>query len=327
MAEAVVAAGAGEEASAAEAGGLRFVSYNVRRFTDPDGRSTAGGIAAALRALTPTPAFVCLNEVDLAKQPGALEVVAAALGGGFAISFFGHVTDGTTGAERYGNALLSRWPPSSAVAKVPLPGGTTARAGTTRAHRMHRGLLVAEFERGGAGGGGGGGGAGPAAGLTVACTHLDHIAEAERVVQLRHVVATLAAPHRATTTVLLGDLNALTRSDYSSVQWSAHAAHNQARGWSPPAAGCLGLLEAAGFVDGFLAAGGGGGGNGLPLAGGTTAGAHAPNRRRVGPGGPGGGGGGGRRRARPGARASAAGARRGVCAHGGGALGSFPARR
>ena len=85
--------------------------------------------AAAPQALWPAPAFVCLNEVDLAKQPGALETVADALGG-MTVSFYGHVAD-ADGVERYGNALLSRWPPA-ALRKV--------RRQLLHGHPLHVGL-------------------------------------------------------------------------------------------------------------------------------------------------------------------------------------------
>ena len=137
--------------------------------------------AAAPQALWPAPAFVCLNEVDLAKQPGALETVADALGG-MTVSFYGHVAD-ADGVERYGNALLSRWPPAALrkvrrqllhwhplpagwspetagpsppaatmprvchwpppSVQVPLEGGTAVVAGAGSTHRIHRGMLGA----------------------------------------------------------------------------------------------------------------------------------------------------------------------------------------
>eukprot|EP01052_Picozoa_sp_SAG31_P017431 SAG31_NODE_1192_length_9459_cov_15.271581_4_plen_332_part_00 len=234
-------------ASASATLDLRFVSYNVRRFTGPNGTSTVEGIAASLRTLRPPPAFICLNEVDLVKQPGCLDFLATSLGG-FTVSFFGHVA-GPDGKERYGNALLSRWAPSD-VWKIPLAGGTVVESAQGRTHRIHRGLLTAVFEPGLPGS--------IAAPLMVACTHLDHISESERVVQLDHVVQTLK-PQQSRyddfSTVLLGDLNALTRTDYDDHDWAALEAYNEKAGWNPPQFGCLELLKQAGFVDGFAALG------------------------------------------------------------------------
>ena len=37
--------------------------------------------------------------------------------------------------------------------------------------------------------------------------------------------------------VLMGDLNAMTRSDYSAEEWAAHEKRNADAGWEPPATG------------------------------------------------------------------------------------------
>ena len=62
----MAAAAAAAQPAGAAAGQLRFVTYNVRRFTDDDGGSTVARVAASLRALSPS--FVCLNEVDLREK-------------------------------------------------------------------------------------------------------------------------------------------------------------------------------------------------------------------------------------------------------------------
>jgi len=51
---------------------------------------------------------------------------------------------------------------------------------------------------------------------------------------------------------ILGDLNALTRSDYSDVEWESIEAVNNANGWSRPRHGCLSLLHAAGYKDAWV---------------------------------------------------------------------------
>ncbi|CAD7966904.1 unnamed protein product [Amoebophrya sp. A25] len=59
---------------------LRVVQYNVRRFLNAQKESTVPAIAAALTALNPLPSIICLNEVDLAKDPSCLTELADALG-------------------------------------------------------------------------------------------------------------------------------------------------------------------------------------------------------------------------------------------------------
>ena len=207
---------------------LRLVTYNVRRFTAEDGSSTVAEVAASLRALGPS--FVCLNEVDLDKRPGALEAVARELGG-FHIEFFGHVK-GKAGFDKYGNALLSRYPPVGAE-RTHLDGGFQSEH-NGKPYRIHRGLLAVDF-------------AVPLSAadgstlpLTVAATHLDHISETERRTQLAHVVRALGEPEQpGGAIVLMGDLNAMTRSDYNSAEWAAHEKRNADAGWEPPAAGAF----------------------------------------------------------------------------------------
>ena len=224
-------------ATAAIAGGstggsrLRLVTYNVRRFTAEDGSSTVAEVAASLRALGPS--FVCLNEVDLDKRPGALEAVARELGG-FRIEFFGHVK-GKAGFEKYGNALLSRYPPVGAE-RTHLDGGFQSEH-NGKPFRIHRGLLAVEFAVPLSAADGTGGSTLP---LTVAATHLDHISETERRTQLAHVVRALGEPKQSGgAIVLMGDLNAMTRSDYNSAEWAAHEKRNADAGWEPPAAGAF----------------------------------------------------------------------------------------
>ena len=88
----------------------------------------------------------------------------------------------------------------------------------------------------------------------MAVTHLDHIAEEQRDVQIKHIVSLLEVDN----TILVGDLNALTRTDYDSEEWSMLEAKNQKNGWSPPAHGCLERLRTAGFNDVFASVHGNG---------------------------------------------------------------------
>ena len=50
---------------------------------------------------------------------------------------------------------------------------------------------------------------------------------------MAHVLRALTQPAEEQT-LLLGDLNALTRADYTESEWGRHEAHNAARGWDAP---------------------------------------------------------------------------------------------
>lgn len=148
---------------------LRVVTYNTHRLLGKDGSDSTSKIVADLAALEPS--IVCLNEVDLRKQPGVLERIEQELG--MKSTFFGHVGNGM-----YENALLSRFPvKKGSINEVMLDGGTEVdyKGGT---YRIQRGMLVAEVEIGGRS-------------IGVACTHLDHIKEQERTIQVAHALQVL----------------------------------------------------------------------------------------------------------------------------------------
>eukprot|EP00756_Hemistasia_phaeocysticola_P043743 Hpha_TRINITY_DN17317_c0_g1::TRINITY_DN17317_c0_g1_i1::g.137943::m.137943 len=208
---------------------LRVVVFNVRRFTGIGGASTVDAVAAALAKLSPD--IVGLNEVDLKKRPEALTTVADRLGLHF--RFFGHVQG------FYGNAILSRYPFLS-------DGGNTLNGGSVlthkgREHRIVRGLLTCDVEV-------------PCGEeslrLTVACTHLDHISQAERRAQLRHVCEIVQPRQRPV--VFFGDMNALQRADYTDAEWEALSARAAEKNWAAPSHGELAHLEDAGMTDAFL---------------------------------------------------------------------------
>lgn len=199
---------------------LRLVHYNVKRFSQYE------AVAATIEELKPD--VVTLNEVDMAKLPaGGLGPLASRLGLSRA-HFFGHVR-GT-----YGNAILCDG--GTVAAKVHLAGGSFVEH-QGKQHHVVRGLLVVSGLPCGA----------------VACTHLDHVAEAERATQAESVVAALD-PLAVDSVVLAGDLNALRRADYGADEWAALEARNARNGWTPPAdssaaGGALELIRRAGFVD------------------------------------------------------------------------------
>jgi len=261
---------------------VRLVQLNVKRFTDQHGQSTAEGIAEFLAPLRPS--LVAFNEVDTHSRPDAIKDISIRLG--MHSEFFGHVRG------RYGNVLLSKFP-VLATAQHHLRGGTewALPAGTKKfngeiakdgeTHRIARGMLCVDIlippspspsddtHCSGAGVGGAtevgalaGGGMGMAGGrrVRVSVTHLDHINEEQRRIQLSHIVEILHCGHGdeavggyADADLLVGDMNALTRQDYSDTQWCALEEEHRANGWSAPVFGCLDILTQHSFVDCLLA--------------------------------------------------------------------------
>ncbi|CAE8715685.1 unnamed protein product [Polarella glacialis] len=225
---------------------LRLVQYNVRGFTTPGGACGVDAISRSLHGLQP--AIVCLNEVDVSKKPEGLRRLAESAGLPH-IHFFGHV------GGRYGNALLSRFP-ILRVSEVHLQGGTELEwpVGSGQTRRIKRGMLAATLA------------VTPTSTtgvsdqspstLTIVCTHLDHIDEAQRLVQMSHILEemqSLPSPH-----ILVGDLNALFADDYSPAEWAAVEQKAVENGWSLPCdAACLRLLLQKGYVDAFRQSSGG----------------------------------------------------------------------
>jgi endonuclease/exonuclease/phosphatase family metal-dependent hydrolase len=221
----------------------RVVTYNVRRFSF--GRDKVDTVEAAIARLKPLMpiSLLALNEVDVALRPHALGRLADELGLQHS-NFFGHVGNG-----KYGNAILSSSPLLPPVEHQHLDGGTVVKTPDGTEHTIVRGLLYVHTTLGGV----------P---VSVGVTHLDHMDEAQRVTQVQHVLRVLQRPPAAPPSdaphtphqLLLGDMNALSKPDYSAAQWAEHEAHNRQRGWGSPAdsaaaEGCLGLLRAAGFED------------------------------------------------------------------------------
>mmetsp|Transcript_53329 Transcript_53329/g.98611 ORF Transcript_53329/g.98611 Transcript_53329/m.98611 type:complete len:360 (-) Transcript_53329:36-1115(-) len=211
---------------------VRLVQYNVRGMTTDTGEPAVQAVAGTLSALSPT--VVCLNEVDERRQPTALRVLAEEAGFPF-VHFFGHVQG------RYGNALLSR-ARIVQVQDIHLDGGTMLEwpPGSGKHKRIARGMLAATLEL--------------AAGtyLTVYCTHLDHISEKQRMVQMTHILQATHREKQAEPHVLVGDLNALRVDDYTPTEWAALERKAITSGWAPPVdAGCLQMLQKEGYVDAF----------------------------------------------------------------------------
>ncbi len=222
---------------------FRVATFNCRRFLDGARMSTVPAALKALASCRPL-SLLALNEVDLDALPSVIDELGAALGMRHT-AFYGHVRG------VYGNALLSMTPLSQ-VREVPLDGGSEVVAkGGKGIHRISRGLLLAQTSLRAAD-------ADDEVPVLVGVTHLDHMCEAQRQVQVAHVLREMS-PTAACSQLLLGDLNALRADDYTAEQWAAHVAHNADRGWKPPvdsfgpAGGSLRLLADAGFVDCALA--------------------------------------------------------------------------
>lgn len=209
------------------------MSYNVKQFVGSTGECTIEAIGQSLAKLNPT--VVCLNEVDLNRWPDTLERFGRALGVSN-VEFYGHVRNGN-----YGNAVCSSLPLEQCKA-TQLKGGSRIKF-EDKVHQIVRGLLVCSID-------------GSPVGLpkfTVAATHLDHMSEDERRVQLRHVREVLESvkTERNEPVVLCGDFNALKRKDYEDQHWQQLEDRHRERGWAMPSHGCLDELENHGYLDCF----------------------------------------------------------------------------
>ncbi|CAK9040057.1 unnamed protein product [Durusdinium trenchii] len=86
--------------------------------------------------------------------------------------------------------------------------------------------------------------------FAVLATHLDHISEAERLRQTESILFHRARLSKGLPHLLVGDLNAMKRSDYSAKEWAALETRNSENRWSPPEdSAALAALEAAGYRD------------------------------------------------------------------------------
>eukprot|EP00514_Thraustochytrium_sp_LLF1b_P007915 CAMPEP_0184537230 /NCGR_PEP_ID=MMETSP0198_2-20121128/16914_1 /TAXON_ID=1112570 /ORGANISM="Thraustochytrium sp., Strain LLF1b" /LENGTH=297 /DNA_ID=CAMNT_0026930529 /DNA_START=1828 /DNA_END=2721 /DNA_ORIENTATION=+ len=224
------------------------MTYNVCRFHGnlslPASRrrtaaeDTLDAVCQELQELKPC--VVCLNEVDLDLSPDAKRRVGEALGvSENHVVFFGHAKGG-----KYGNLIASRYPVASQE-QVHLAGGTELiyPPGSGKRHRIVRGLLVCQISP-------------PATtslpSFSIAATHLDHISEQQRRIQIEHVINTLDQIDHPI--VLCGDLNAFHREDYSHEEWAAIEQRHVKHGWAQPQHGCLDLLLSRRYADAYRAA-------------------------------------------------------------------------
>lgn len=250
---------------------VRVVHWNVRRCRDLADECSVARVVHTLAELRPS--LLSLNELDVNSTPELLPQLSVRCGLPYS-SFFGHVR-GT-----YGNALLSA-EPLREVEHVHLDGGTAVVSRDGRRHRIARGMLGATVRVAGVH-------------LRLGVTHLDHICDRERTVQLEHALRSLggdgggasgggrgggaggslsggagdgvsgggggsdARRAHGRQLLLLGDLNALGRHDYTPDEWCQHEQHNSRRGWAPPTdaaaqGGSIWRLRQAGFIDAYHA--------------------------------------------------------------------------
>ena len=84
----------------------------------------------------------------------------------------------------------------------------------------------------------------------IGCVHLDHMAIAQRRVQLQDIVGILNSdPLFQGDLLLAGDFNSLSRGDYTDTQWRGLQERASEHGWAPPEAGDTAILTDQGFVD------------------------------------------------------------------------------
>lgn len=235
---------------------LRVVSYNVcglgAGFGPPDDEAvtrTYGLLLANLKRLNAD--VVCLQEARRlpiidptgCQREDSLDALASDLGMQLK---FAHATPGF---EKFGNAILVG-PALQLLGSesVHLDGGSVVKTPAGADKKIVRGCVATrlafqeESDVPGL--------ASRACQFAVLATHWDHIAEAERVVQADSLLANVddltgGLPH-----LLVGDLNAMKRADYTVDEWSALQERNVQRGWAPlEDSRALIALEASGYSD------------------------------------------------------------------------------
>jgi len=235
---------------------LRFVTYNIKGFgsgfwpegKDPDEVAAAyGRIRDDLLKLKPE--VLCLNEVvrfpfkdaEGLQREDSLNALAKDLG-----DMQVHFAHATPGFERFGNAVLvDAKLQVLGEASAHLEGGSVVKTKEGRDKKIVRSALAVRFQAQSSS---------PLSRMAVIATHLDHISSVERQAQVRDICRLQRELCDGFPHLLLGDFNALKRSDYSPEEWQAVVAKHEAKGWSPPE-GCLSLqlLLDAGYVDLFEA--------------------------------------------------------------------------
>lgn len=236
---------------------IRIVSYNICGFGAGFGPAEQAVVTSAYGRLRSDlcrmrPDVLCLNEVKrmpLTDPEGqdredSLAALASDLGG---MEFrFAHANPGF---ENFGNAVLvgpklrilgSDSAHLNGGSSVKLPNGALKHIGRGCV-AVHLAVHSSEVSTAAAAG---------EQKFAVLTTHWDHLAEDERLKQALSAIE--LAPHLTggLPHILIGDLNAMKRSDYTDAERDALEARNRQRGWKMPEdSTALRALEAAGYAD------------------------------------------------------------------------------
>lgn len=202
---------------------MRVVSLNVHQWKTAKGRNNVDGLVSLVAAQQPH--VVCLQESQGGSR-GLLEFrskLSRALPGGVP-----HV------AQRGDVAVLSVWP----IGSQATPG--SKGRGSTR-------VMTVEVLVGSADGSDGGDIGEGCNRFHVSCVHLDYQYEPRRLRQMDSLeahIATIDAGH-----VVCGDFNALTRSDYSALDWAAIAEVRKRNRWEQPLGTLMDRMGQRGWRD------------------------------------------------------------------------------
>lgn len=226
---------------------VKVLTYNIHGWQTPTGQSNIDLVAEVIASSKAD--LVGLNEVlhPMSTPHGpALAVLARRLGMHFA---FGPTVAASLQPDHppYGNALLSRWPILAFAAHHLAPMTSYGKRGLLEVR-----VLLPDGRP-----------------FTVYVTHLDHRSEAVRLEQWAAAYTWLSRD-RTRPHLLIGDLNALSESDYPTPDvLSQLMAYQADRGWPAPSFELMAQVLKAGYVDPLAAC------NGQA----PTYPAHAPERR------------------------------------------------
>lgn len=215
---------------------MKVLTYNIHGWRAPGNSAlNLDPVSAVIRDSGAD--LVGLNEVfhpHPTPDGPALALLAERLGMCFAFAPAMTATESPTGVP-YGNAFLSRWPILAYAGHRLASGSESERRGLLEARvALPDGRL-----------------------LTFYVTHLDHRSEPVRLIQWA-AAHTWLLRERGRLHLLVGDFNAIARSDYAAA--GAAAALEErcvALGWRPPAFDLIGQVLKAGYVDAFATVGSG----------------------------------------------------------------------
>jgi len=224
---------------------LRVVAYNVCGFGAGFGDVEEAMVTEVYGKLREDLAklkadILCLNEVKRRRlqdhcgsfREDTLEALAEDLEMEF---FFAHANPGY---ETFGNAILiGKRLQVLHCDSLHLKGGSVITLGPGKTKHIGRGCLsVCVTVQGKQ--------------FATLVTHWDHISEAERLRQAESILSGHSLLSHDLPHLLVGDLNAMKRSDYTDQEWAALEARNAEKGWAPPEdSEALMVLEREGYSD------------------------------------------------------------------------------